>query len=123
MPTLRRIDLRTPVPAAALIDPYWLIGQSLEPSAGLINAIQRAVGNGFQIERYYWYLEPGITPNSIPNLTRVTLRMSARDDLDDGYEQVRAMDSDLRAVATAGGFGAVILATHDDRLALSVEWA
>jgi hypothetical protein len=53
----------------------------------------------------------------------VTLRVSARDDLDDGYEQVRAMDADLRAVAEAGSFDAVIVATHDDRLALTVEWA
>ena len=33
------------------------------------------------------------------------------------------MDADLRAVAESGSFDAVIVATHDDRLPLTVEWA
>lgn len=123
MPAPRRTDPDTPARAVALIDPYWLVGQSLEPSAGLLHAVQRAAGNGVRIERFYWYLETGNTPHALPTLPRVTLRVSARDDLDDGYEQVRAMDADLRAVTESGSFDAVIVATHDDRLALTVEWA
>ena len=123
MPVSRRPDSDTPVRAVALIDPYWLVGQTLEPSAGLLHAIQRAAGAGVRIERFYWYLETGSTPHPLPTLPRVTLRVAARDDLDDGFEPLRAMDADLRAVAGSGRFDAVVLATHDDRLALTVEWA
>ena len=45
MPAPRRTDPDTPARAVALIDPYWLVGQSLEPSAGLLHAIQRAAGD------------------------------------------------------------------------------
>ena len=52
MPAPRRTDPDTPPRAVALIDPYWLVGQSLEPSAGLLHAVQRAAGNGVRIERF-----------------------------------------------------------------------
>lgn len=120
MPSVRSIDPETPLRAVALIDPYWLLGQSVEPSASLLHAVQRAAGSGVRVERVYWYLETSNVPRRLPTLPRVTLRVAAPDDLDDGYELVRAMDSDLRAVAASQAFGAVLLASHDDRLALSV---
>jgi hypothetical protein len=62
MPAPRRPDPNAPARAVALIDPFWLVGQSLQPSAGLLHAIQRATGNGVRIERFYWYLETGSAP-------------------------------------------------------------
>jgi len=123
MPPFRPIDSDTPLRAVALIDPYWLVGQSVEPSAGLLHAVQRAAGSGVRVDRVYWYLETPGVPRGLPTLPRVTLRVAAQDDLDDGYELVRAMDADLRAVAASKAFDVVLLASHDDRLALSVEWA
>lgn len=123
MPPFRPIDSDTPARAVALIDPYWLVGQGVEPSSGLIHAVQRAAGSGVRVERVYWYLETPSAPRGLPTLPRVTLRVTAQDDLDDGYELVRAMDADLRAVAASKAFDVVLLASHDDRLALSVEWA
>lgn len=107
--------------SAAFIDPYWLLGRSTEPTATVVQALQAAMGSGIRIERVTWYLESdgGRRPSSA--LPRVTVRVAARDDLDDGYELIRAMDADLRAAATAGTYDAVIVATHDDRLAVTLE--
>ncbi len=123
MPPIRSTDADTPTRAVALIDPYWLVGQSVEPSESLLHTVQRAAGSGVRVERVYWYLETADAPRALPTLPRVTLRVVAQDDLDDGYELVRAMDSDLRAAVASQAYGAVVVASHDDRLALSVEWA
>jgi hypothetical protein len=108
--------------AAAFVDPYWLVGRSTEPTPGLLQALQAAVGSGVRIERVTWYLESeGGGRRSPVSLPRVSVRVTAHDDLDDGYDLVRAMDVDLRAAATAGAYEAVIVATHDDRLAVTLE--
>lgn len=123
MPPFRPADADAPARAVALIDPYWLVGQVVEPTSTLLHAVQRAAGSGVRVERVYWYLETPRAPRGLSTLPRVTLRVTAQDDLDDGYELVRAMDADLRAVAESKAFDVVLLASHDDRLALSVEWA
>lgn len=110
-----------PARAAAFIDPYWLLGRPTEPTPQLIQALQGAVGPGTRIDRVTWYLEAEGGVRALPTLPRVTLRVAARDDLDDGYELVRAMDADLRAAAEAKAYDAVIVATHDDRLAVTLE--
>jgi hypothetical protein len=110
-----------PLRAAAFIDPYWLLGRSTEPSASVVNALHGAVGGGVKIERTTWYMESEGGSRPLPSLPRVTVRMTARDDLDDGYELVRAMDADLRAAAVSQAYDALIVATHDDRLAVTLE--
>jgi hypothetical protein len=110
-----------PLRAAAFIDPYWLLGRSTEPSATVVNALHGAAGNGVKIERTIWYMESEGGSRPLPSLPRVTVRMTARDDLDDGYELVRAMDADLRAAAASQAYDALIVATHDDRLAVTLE--
>ena len=110
-----------PLRAAAFIDPYWLLGRPTDPTPQLVQALQGAVGAGVRIDRVTWYVEAEGGTRSLPTLPRVTVRVSARDDLDDGYELVRAMDADLRAVAAAKAYDAVIVATHDDRLAVTLE--
>lgn len=110
-----------PLRAAAFIDPYWLLGRSTEPSATVVNALHGAAGNGVKIERTIWYMEAEGGSRPLPTLPRVTVRMTARDDLDDGYELVRAMDADLRAAAASQAYDALIVATHDDRLAVTLE--
>ena len=57
MPPIRSTDADTPTRAVALIDPYWLVGQSVEPSASLLHTVQRAAGSGVRVERVYWYLD------------------------------------------------------------------
>lgn len=116
-----RNSSESPLRAIACIDPYWLIGRSAEPTPQLIHALHGAVGAGARVERVIWYLEAEGDAKRLPTLPRVTLRVVARDDLDDGYELVRAMDADLRAVAVAKAYDAVIVATHDDRLAVTLE--
>jgi hypothetical protein len=110
------------MPAIALVDPYWLLGRASEPSSTLIHALQRAIGPATTLDRIYWYLETDGTPHALPTLPRVTLRVTARDDLDDGYELVRAMEGDLRAAATSRAYDTILIASHDDRLALTLEW-
>jgi hypothetical protein len=107
--------------AAAFIDPYWLLGRSAEPTPALVQALQAAVGAGMRLERVTWYLESdgGRRPSAL--MPRVTVRVAARDDLDDGFEVIRAMDADLRAAATSGVYDALLVATHDDRLAVTLE--
>lgn len=107
--------------AAAFIDPYWLVGRSVDPTPALVQAVHGAVGGGLRLERVTWYLESDGDRRPSAPLPRVTVRVAARDDLDDGYELIRAMDTDLRAAATAGAYDAVIVATHDDRLAVTLE--
>lgn len=109
------------MPCVAFVDPTWLLGRSADPSTSLLHSLQRAMGAA-RIDRTYWYLEAdGVAPPP-PPLPRVTLRLTARDDLDDGYELVRAMDADLRAVAVSRAYDTIVVATHDDRLALTLEW-
>jgi len=107
--------------AAAFIDPYWLVGRPTDPTPQLVQALQGAVGAGVRIDRVTWYVESEGGARPLPSLPRVTVRVAARDDLDDGYELVRAMDADLRAAATAKAFDVVVVATHDDRLAVTLE--
>ncbi len=110
------------MPCVAFVDPNWLLGRSAEPSASLLHALQRALGTA-RIDRTYWYLEmDGSVAPLLPTLPRVTFRLTARDDLDDGYDLVRALDADLRAVAASRAYDTIVIATHDDRLALTLEW-
>ncbi len=110
-----------PLRAAAFIDPYWLLGRPTDPTPQLVQTLQGAVGTGLRIKRTTWYLESDGDTRPVPALPRVTVRVTARDDLDDGYELVRAMDADLRAAAQARAVDAVVVATHDDRLAVTLE--
>jgi hypothetical protein len=108
--------------AAALLDPYWLQGRSAEPDEAVLRAVAKAAGPGLRIDRMYWYLECDGVPDALRPLPRVTVRATARDDLDDGFELVRAMDADLRQLADSGAFDALVVASLDDRLALTLEW-
>lgn len=72
----------------ALIDPVWLLGPVTEPSASVLHALQRAAGPA-RIDRTNWYLETDGSPQHRPALPGLTLRLTVRDDLDDGYELVR----------------------------------
>lgn len=117
----RQVTPEGPGRAAAFVDPYWLLGRSVEPTPALVQALQSAVGGGVRLERVTWYLEADGGRRPAAAVPRVTVRVAARDDLDDGYELVRAMDADLRSAATAGVYDAVIVATHDDRLAVTLE--
>jgi hypothetical protein len=87
----------------------------------VVLALHGAVGGGVKIERTTWYLESEGSSRHLPSIPRLTVRITARDDLDDGYELVRAMDADLRAAADSQAYNAVIVATHDDRLAMTLE--
>ena len=118
----RRVASEPVLRAAALLDPYWLLGRSGEPDETVLRAVAKAAGPGVRIDRVYWYLECDGVPGSLRTLPRVTLRATARDDLDDGFELVRAMDADLRQLAESGAFDALVVATLDDRLALTLVW-
>ena len=72
--------------AAAFIDPYWLLGRSVEPSSAVVQALQGTLPGAIRLERVTWYLESDGGRHPAPTLPRVTLRVAARDDLDDGYE-------------------------------------
>lgn len=112
------------VRAAALIDPYWLLGRSARPDESLLRALRKAAGQGVRLERVYWYLEDQESAQSAgQHVARVTQRPVARDALDDGFELLRAMDEDLRWLVRSGAYEAIVLVSLDDRLALSVEWA
>ena len=69
----------------AFIDPYWLLGRVASPEEGMLRTVAKAAG-------------------SDARLARVTLRRAPRDDLDDGYELVRAMDADIRSLADSRTF-------------------
>lgn len=107
--------------AVALIDPYWLIGRAMEPTPVIVHSLQKAIGGDVQLERIYWYIDSDASSLSFQKLPRVSIRVVAQDDLDDGYELVRAMDGDLRGAESSNRLDAIIIASHDDRLALSIE--
>lgn len=117
-PTVRPAASR----AAAFIDPYWIGGESVPPSPELLRRIARTAGPRVRIARVYWYLEQEGVPRRHTSVPRVTVRVTASDDLDDGYELVRAVDADLRAIASSKAYDTVILSSLDDRLALTLEW-
>lgn len=112
----------SPKRVVAFIDSYWFIGRYGKPDHAMISALNRALGREAQIERAYWYLEADDTISALPSLPRVSIRTASRDDLDDGYELIRAMEADLRATSTSRRFDAVLVASQDDRLALTLEW-
>ena len=69
----------------AFIDPYWLLGRVASPAGAMLRAVAKAAG-------------------SDARLARVTLRSAPCDDLDDGYELVRAMEADIRSLADSRTF-------------------
>ena len=69
----------------AFIDPYWLLGRVASPEEGMLRTVAKAAG-------------------SDARLARVTLRRAPRDDLDDGDELVRAMETDIRSLADSRTF-------------------
>lgn len=110
------------VRAVAFIDPYWISGESALPSSEVLRSITRAAGARVRIQRVYWYVEQEGARSACPSVPRVTIRHTATDDIDDGYELVRAIDADVRAAAASRAYDAVIISSFDDRLALTLEW-
>lgn len=106
----------------AFIDSYWLLGRSGKPDQSIISDLNRALGQEARIERVYWYQEQDESIAALPNLPRVSIRTASRDDLDDGYELIRAMEMDLRNASISQRYEIVIVASQDDRLALTLEW-
>ena len=52
---------------------------------------------------------------------RVCVRTCARYDLDEGFELIRVMESDLVGAAQSKAYDAMIITSMDDRLALTIE--
>ena len=85
----------------AFIDPYWLLGRVASPEEGMLRTVAKAAG-------------------SDARLARVTLRSVPHDDLDDGYELVRAMEADIRSLADSRTFDE-LLEVRFEALAASDE--
>ena len=85
----------------AFIDPYWLLGRVASPEEGMLRTVAKAAG-------------------SDARLARVTLRSAPRDDLDDGYELVRAMEADIDSLADSRTFDE-LLEVRFEALAASAE--
>ena len=85
----------------AFIDPYWLLGRVASPEEGMLRTVAKAAG-------------------SDARLARVTLRSAPRDDLDDGYELVRAMEADIGSLADSRTFDE-LLEVRFEALAASDE--
>jgi hypothetical protein len=107
----------------ALIDPYWLLGRGAPPDEMTLRAVAAAMPGGANLARVYWYLEFEGAHDALRPIAHVTVRPCARDDLDDGFELVRSMAGDLRELVTGGRFEGVVVASLDDRLAVSLEHA
>ncbi len=60
-----------------------------------LGALAQKAGKGVSIERVYWYLDSEVVPNPPQVISRLSLRACASDDLDGGFELIRAMDADL----------------------------
>jgi hypothetical protein len=109
------------IKAALFIDSYWLVGRGGQPDDTLIRAEAQTAERGVSIERVYWYLESEDVPNALQVISRLSVRTCARDYLDHSFELIRAMEADLIGVADSKVYDAVIIASLDDRLALSIE--
>ena len=105
--------------ALAFLDPYWLGSlQSLSVSA--LRSCLRGYESTIDLERVYLYSESDEVVRGDVN-TAVSLRVCAKDSLDDGYEIVRGMDVDLSALTQSGRHALFVVASMDDRLALTIE--
>lgn len=115
--------------AVAFIDLYWLNCEFHQLNQILLE-VQRSLSNlpsPSVLSRAYLYSEadpkPAGSENGVsPNWsTPLVIRVCGQDRLDDGYELVRAMDSDLRQILASNQVGTFVVASMDDRLALSLE--
>lgn len=122
MPPIRQRAAEYPKRIVAFIDSYWFLGRSSKPDHAMVSALNRAVGQDARVERIYWYLEVEEPTSTLANLPRVSIRTVSRDDLDDGYDLIRAMEVDIRATSISQRFDSVLVASQDDRLALTLEW-
>jgi len=115
--------------ACALIDPYWLgLAQGdLELALQAMLDAAFALPIPMHVARIYLYTESDAQEDAF-HLSEastlavpLTVRVCGKDAIDDGYALVRAMDSEMHALAQALRVDALIVATMDDRLALSIE--
>jgi len=104
---------------AVLIDPFWVGNIPLNRS--VLNQVEKLASHYGQLLRIYWYLDN--YPKELEGFEakHTTVRVLGRDDLEDGFELIKAIDSDLTGLSTHGLVSTIILGSLDDRLLLSVE--
>lgn len=105
--------------ALGFLDPYWL-GSLQSVSVSALRACLRAYRPMTELERVYLYSEADEWVRG-DGTTSVSMRVCAKDSLDDGYEIVRAMEADLSNLCRGDRFELFLVASMDDRLALSIE--
>lgn len=104
-----------------LIDPFWI--GNLKISRAVVNAIEKQVSHVGHVLRVYWYLDNYSKELDGFEARHTTLRILGRDDLEDGFELIKAIDADMDALSANGSALTIILGSLDDRLLLSVERA
>lgn len=107
--------------AIAFVDPYWFGPESHDLTQTALQAIEKKLPSDMSLERVYLYTESDDSLGRREVQLPCTTRICARDAIDDGYELVRAMDTDMLQLAQSGAFSVFLVASLDDRLALSIE--
>ena len=105
----------------AFVDPYWLGLDSAQSSTEALKTLIRKLSGQYQLERIYLYQEPDSAVASRGLEVPCTVRPCARDDIDDGFELIRAMDQDMHQLAASKRYATFLVVSMDDRLALSIE--
>lgn len=113
--------LNLPTRLVAFVDPYWLGPDSSSLTSSLIQALHSVLPPECTVDRLYFYSEADISTGGNGVVNSCTIRVCARDSIDDGYELIRAMDSDLQQLAESRVFSTFLVVSMDDRLALSIE--
>jgi hypothetical protein len=102
-----------------LVDPFWIGNLALSRTA--LNAIEKQIGYLGNLLRVYWYLDAYSKDLDGFEARSTTLRILGRDDLEDGFELIKAIDADMESLCAHVAGLTVVLGSLDDRLLLSVE--
>jgi len=102
-----------------LVDPFWVGNLAL--SKANLHHIEKVASQWGSLLRIYWYVDNYTKELEGFEAKQTMIRVLGRDDLEDGFELIKAIDSDLDYLSSQNTVSTFVLASLDDRLLLSVE--